>query len=168
MSGLLFGNTTKGLETIVNPTRYTRMRTQGRARWGPVNAYACLSLILSLFLFVCISLCSAPHPKTNVSGLSLFTGVDSATLTNPNTITHHTPCTRCPRLAQIPGTTVMFARDLFAIAADTEANDFESIGLRAANPICFSPSCIAWAAWALTAARPMTVPLYLFHQSMLC
>ena len=153
----------------MNSTRHAGMRTYGCGRWGPVYMYVFLPVTL---YFIClvfhIWLFSTPPPKVGCDSLNSSIRFDSTVITIPGTNIHRIPCAICSGFIQMPAPGAVMALGLFSMPVDTETMDTESAVAKLAKPVFFVLSCLTRGLWHPTAARHVSTPLYLFHQSMLC
>ena len=153
----------------MHPIRHADINAYGCGRWGPW--LRCVLFPVALFLLCLILHHSVLSPPASTGGWhtpTSFARLDSTATPIYGSGNHHTPCAHCSGSMHIPKPLTVLTHTLFAMPADTETTDSESTVGKPAKPIFFMLSCIRRASWTSTAVRPSSIPLYLFHQSLLC
>lgn len=153
----------------MHPIPHAGMKTYGCGRWGP--RVRCVLFPVALFLLCLIyyhSVLLSPVLTAGQHPASSFARLDSKASPIYARVHHHTPCAHCADSARIPRQVAILTPTRFAIPVDTEPTDSESAVGKLTKPIFLILSCISRSAWQSTDVRCLFIPLYLFHQSMLC
>lgn len=156
---------------MLNPNRQANTETAGAIRRAPVWTGVFFSILLCLYLAhlaldgLPMSIPRSADASQAQASLANF-HPSHGPLQDPDT--HRIPTAHFSGLTTAPASIAIIARGLFSLPVDTETTDAESAMAMLAKPSLYTPSYIDRASWRPIAARRVSIPLYLYHQSLLC